>query len=433
MRTPRLAIVDDDIEFCGMVVDMARRKGIAATGMHSVQQARGWLQEHDPDLLLLDWGLPDGTGFDVLERLDAPRRQGRVIVVTGQQDGDMLSRMAAYPTESCWLKPLAPARLGSRLDELLGPACNDETACWGLLGQSAAMVKLRDEIAIAGPADVNVLISGETGTGKELVAQALHAASGRKGRFVAVNCGALPPELMASQLFGHERGSFTGADRRHAGFLEQAAHGTLFLDEIGDMPSAMQVYLLRALESRTFMRIGGTEELPMHARVLAATHRPLCSLREDLFYRFNEYPLHVPSLRERPEDILPLALHFIDAFKPEGAQGPPADPVWLSALAQQPWPGNVRELRSHVRYACLRGSAGLVGLPAALRGALPAASDGVFVPASATLREAEALLVQAALQRLQQNKSAAARSLGISTRTIHNHLAQRRQAMPRDD
>ena len=304
-----------------------------------------------------------------------------------------------------------------------------DDAGYGLVGATPAMRQLRHEIARAGPTAASVLIHGETGTGKELVARALHDASGRAGRFVAVNCGALPEQLLASQLFGHERGSFTGAERRHPGFLEQAAGGTLFLDEIGEMPKPLQVYLLRVLETRRYTRLGGTEELPVDARIVAATHRDPRAvgsvLREDLFYRLNEYPVRVPPLRERRADIPLLVRAFAAEINREHGTCRALDEEWAGSLRDLPWRGNVRELRAHVRYAYLRSGQGPIRVDPLEQA--PAAHEAyVAIPAHATLREAEDILIDAALARAGYSKVAAARALGITARTIQNRLAKRR-------
>lgn len=439
MPTPRLAIVDDDQDFCALVAGMARRRGISSVGLHTVRHAVPWLEEHDPELLFLDLGLPDGNGLDMLERLSArPGRSGRVVVVTALGDQATLGRARACRPADCLLKPLPPSRLEEWLDRIgngAAAAAAPVDPAWGLLGESVAMDRLRTEIARAGPSRMHVLVQGESGTGKELVASALHAASGRPGRFVAVNCGALPEELLASELFGHERGSFTGADRRHLGLVEQAAHGTLFLDEVGEMSPRLQVYLLRMIENARFTRVGGSEELPVTARIIAATHRsadPSAGfLRHDLYYRLAEYPIVVPPLRERLEDVPLLARRFAEEANREHGCDRELDPAWLGSLATHSWPGNVRQLRACVRRAFIASGGGPIRLEAGMESPLEtvaaAAGDGVLVPAGATLREAEDILIDATLKRCGHNKTVAARALGITARTILNHLSRRRE------
>lgn len=299
----------------------------------------------------------------------------------------------------------------------------------GIVGNSDSIVMLRKDIVRVAQTDLNVLVTGETGTGKDLVARAIHRVSGRRGRFVPVNCGAIPEELLASQLFGHERGSFTGADRRHAGFLEQAAGGTLFLDEIGEMPKRLQVYLLRAIESRSFMRVGGNEEIALDARVVAATHqhvqREQAVLREDLFYRLNEYPIQVPPLRERRGDARLLGLRVIDELNVKYGKRKLPTKSLLRYLAYHAWPGNVRELRSFIHYLYLRSDGDLLSAPDVEQTVPQADQDGLLIPAGWTMRQAEDAMIESALARTRFNKKAAARELGISVRTLHNRLSDK--------
>jgi len=314
-----------------------------------------------------------------------------------------------------------------------GPRGDDSSH--GLLGDSPAMARVRREIAKIAPMHIPLLLTGETGTGKELAARAIHRASGRRGPFVAVNCGAIAPDLLASQLFGHERGSFTGANARHIGVFEQAQHGTLFLDEIGEMPPQMQVYLLRVLESGSLTRVGGSAEISVAARVVAATNRdPRAAiadgkLREDLYYRLAGYEIALPPLRERGDDILLLANAFFDQINAEHGTCRRLDPRCLQALRRHTWPGNVRELRSAIARACLIAD----GDPVAVhpQGAAPAPTchdhDLVF-RIGMTYADMEAAMLKKTLAHFGGDKRATAAALGVSTRTIHNQLARLRQA-----
>lgn len=235
-----------------------------------------------------------------------------------------------------------------------------ETATAGLLiGDSNAMIEVRRQVAQVGPSDASVIVTGPSGSGKEMVARAIHAASGRaKGAHVSVNCGAIPRELIESELFGHEKGSFTGAHVQHRGRFEEADGGTLFLDEIGDMPHDMQVKLLRVLEDRRVTRVGGRGAMPVDVRVVSATHRCLDTaideqkFREDLFYRLAVFPIELPSLAERREDVPQLVHHFLKA---PGAKRARIlfNSKALDRLAQHDWPGNVRELKNLVERACI--------------------------------------------------------------------------------
>lgn len=438
MANPCFAIVDDDTEFASMTLDLARRRGFTAHAFHRVADAAPWLAHHDPDLTLLDMHLPDGTGFDVLDHIPV-QHQGQIVFVSGSSDIEHARRAVASSASAYLPKPLPPTRLMGLLDDVrlshqAREAVLREDAADGLLGESAVMRSLRQEIGRAAPHEVSVLLFGETGSGKELAARALHAQSGRSGRFVAVNCGALPGELLASELFGHERGSFTGAAARHLGFFEQAQGGTLFLDEIGDMPPALQVYLLRTLETGVVQRIGGQGEVPVDVRVVAATHRfagnDCADLRPDLYFRLARYPIEVPPLRARRQDIPLLANAFIDRLNRRTGQGKRLEERCLPALMAHAWPGNVRELASAVELAYLRSQDDDVrAVPSqpARRG--PAGDDdpaGVRFQVGMTLAQVESEMLRKTLAFHGGDKTATARSLGISVRTVHNHLARKR-------
>lgn len=438
MANPCFAIVDDDTEFASMTLDLARRRGFTAHAFHGVADAASWLAHHDPDLTLLDMNLPDGTGFDVLDRIPV-QHQGQIVFVSGSSDIDHARRAVASSASAYLAKPLPPVRLMGLLDDVrqshhAREAARREDGADGLLGETAAMHALRHEIARAAPHDVSVLLFGETGSGKELAARALHAQSGRGGRFVAVNCGALPAELLASELFGHERGSFTGAANRHLGFFEQAQGGTLFLDEIGDMPPALQVYLLRTLETGVVQRIGGQGEVPIDVRVVAATHRfsgnGCADLRPDLYFRLARYPIEVPPLRARRADIPLLVNAFIDRLNRRSGQAKRLEERCLPALMAHAWPGNVRELASAVELAYLRSQDdGVRPLPmASSRTGLAGDDDpaGVRFQVGMTFAQMESEMLRKTLAFHGGDKTATARSLGISVRTVHNHLARKR-------
>ncbi len=311
--------------------------------------------------------------------------------------------------------------------------------CHGLIGRSEAMRTLFTLLRRVAPTDSTVLVVGETGTGKELVARALHALSPRAaGPFVAVNCGALAPELVESELFGHEKGAFTGAVARRAGAFEAASGGTLFLDEVGELPPVLQPKLLRVLEARAVVRVGASFEVPVDVRVVAATHRDLEAevrlgrFREDLFYRLHVVPLSVPPLRERIEDLPLLAAHLLERLAGAGRRlqlGPAA----LARLAAHDWPGNVRELRNVLERAALLAadpviepehlSFARIGRPAP--GSAPApgpAGGGASGGAARRIDEVEREAILAALEATGWNKRAAARELGIAKSTLHEKL-----------
>jgi transcriptional regulator with GAF, ATPase, and Fis domain len=316
-----------------------------------------------------------------------------------------------------------------------------------LVGSSAGLEQLRALVTRVGPSDAVVLITGETGAGKERVARALHLASGRRGRFVAINCAAIPATLLESELFGHEKGAFTGAAARHLGRFEQAEGGTLLLDEIGDMPLELQAKLLRVLEAREVERLGGGRPVPIDVRVLAATHRDLRAaatvgrFRQDLYFRLAVFPLRVPPLRERPDDLVPLLRAF--AAELAGAEVPvTVTAEGEAALRAHPWPGNVRELRNFVERLLLLRGRGPVTVDAAATTVLafgdplppeaPAAADpAAAIPGLGAksyrdlVDDFERALLRAALERASGNVAAAARLL----RADRGNLYRRIQAL----
>jgi len=301
-----------------------------------------------------------------------------------------------------------------------------------LKGTSAAMRELIAQINRVAPTDATVLIVGESGTGKEAVARALHALSDwAEGPFIPVNCGAIPPTLIEAQLLGHEKGSFTGAERRHTGYFERAHGGTIFLDEITEMPMDMQVKLLRVLESRSFHRVGGTEEIEIRVRVLAATNRDVEAavaegvFRDDLLYRLAVFPLRVPPLRERDNDVLLLAQHFLDEINAREGAVKTFSRHCLHDLAHHSWPGNVRELKNAVSRAFILADQ-VVEFPAAGLASgrrKPVQRDGILeVSVGTPLADVQREMILATLAHYGGDKRQAARALGVSLKTLYNRL-----------
>jgi len=426
------------------------------------------LEKQSFDCLLVDLDMPGLNGIEVIGRAKEISPDIEAIVLTGKSS--LETAVAAlrhgtcdYLTKPCRLVELQAVlrrvaqkreltnkyrAVQRRLERLEGSP--------ELVGESPAIRQVRELVAKVAPAHCTVLILGETGTGKELVARALHRQSLRAEMpFVAVNCGALPETLIESELFGHRKGSFTGADEHRAGLFEVASGGTLFLDEIGELPKAVQAKLLRFLESGEIRRVGENESLHCDVRVLCATHRDLDQMvadgefREDLWFRINTFEIHVPPLRERVEDIPLLAQHLARRFRP-GLR--PEDelftPEALEAMQAHTWPGNVRELANCVEHAmilCPRLPIDLEHLPerlhAARRREEPPARLGGRDPslsspspraeagpsprrASHTLRDLEMQAIYDALDRHGGNKPKAAEELGISLKTLYNKLNQ---------
>jgi DNA-binding NtrC family response regulator len=305
-----------------------------------------------------------------------------------------------------------------------------------MVGRSSAIQAVRELVDKVAPTDATVLISGESGSGKELVAQAIHARSARgTGPFLGINCGALPPTLIESELFGFERGSFTGAARSHAGMVERASGGTLFLDEVTEMSADMQTRLLRFLETRCFFRVGGTQEIKTDVRVVAATNRSPVqavrdgSLREDLLYRLAVFPITLAPLRERGEDVVLLAEHFLGEINARSGTAKVFSGGAKQTLCAYRWPGNVRELKNAVERAYIMSEHELQLQPMNLHApggdgeVAHADAEGISVPIGSSLAEAEQWLIEATLAHWAGNKNRAAKTLGCSLKTLYNKLA----------
>jgi DNA-binding NtrC family response regulator len=303
-----------------------------------------------------------------------------------------------------------------------------------MVGTSSVMQQVYDLIARVAPTSSSVLITGETGTGKELVAETLHRLSRRaKKPFLPVNCAAVAPTLIESELFGHERGSFTGAERQHKGIFERADGGTLLLDEITEMPVELQVRLLRVLETKTFSRIGGAESIAVDVRLVAATNRDPGTavqegkLRQDLLYRLNVFPIEVPPLRDRKEDIELLAGHFVKKLNKEANAAKRLTPAAIERLRLHGWPGNVRELRNVVERAFIIAAATIDADSIPLDGApapAPAASSAALrLDVGTSIADAERQLILATLDRFAGDKKRTAAVLGISLKTLYTRLA----------
>jgi DNA-binding NtrC family response regulator len=305
-----------------------------------------------------------------------------------------------------------------------------------MVGRSHAIQAIRELVDKVAPTDATVLISGESGSGKELVAQAIHGRSARSsGPFLGINCGALPPTLIESELFGFERGSFTGAARNHTGMVERASGGTLFLDEVTEMSADMQTRLLRFLETRRFFRVGGTQEIRTDVRVVAATNRSPVqavrdgSLREDLLYRLAVFPISLAPLRERGDDVVLLAEHFLGELNARNATSKQFSAAAHRTLRQYSWPGNVRELKNTIERAYIMCELELELQPMNIQHAASErlvthdADGGIRVPIGSSLAQAERWLIEATLAHWAGNKNRAARTLGCSLKTLYNKLA----------
>ena len=367
----RVLIVEDDVAIRKGLESAVRDLGSQPKSVGTAGEANRAVEEFDPEVLIVDVHLPDGDGIEVLRaaREAKPDRDG--IVLTGQASLDSAVEALRAGASDYLMKPLRPAqlevvfqRLAARRTlesevETLRAELQETGKLGELIGKSAAMVKVFDTVRRVARSNAPVLITGQSGTGKEVVARTIHRLSRRASApFVAFNCGAISPTLIESELFGHERGAFTGADKRRIGYFEEANGGTLLLDEITEMGAELQVKLLRVLEAKTVRRVGGTQDLRVDVRLVSATNRDpedairQGKLREDLYYRLNVFPIALPLLSERRDDIPLLAEHFRRHIEEQEKAGVTSwDSAALRALEAYGWPGNVRELRNVVHRA----------------------------------------------------------------------------------
>jgi DNA-binding NtrC family response regulator len=435
----RILLIDDEPRFCQATTELLRRYGHEVTAVADVERARRALTEQPPDLVLLDLMLPDGNGLELLEELgdDHP---AKVVIITGHPAVKAHIQSLTGPSVSYLTKPIDTQdieRLGRDLGGSAADGSPDGDAHFGLMiGESDGMQRVYTAIERFARTDATVLVQGESGTGKELVAAALHRLSGRSGQFVPVNCGALTSELAASELFGHEKGSFTGATRRHSGVFERAEGGTLFLDEITEMRPDLQAFLLRALETGRIVRVGGEAETPVDVRLIAATNKNPAeaveqgSLREDLYYRLNEFVVSLPPLRERGADIPLLVDHLVDALNEQyGTHKRPSEQL-LRRCRTYSWPGNVRELKHivHRNFLLTDAADGEIDVQEHLDNALAADSAKDGLRAGRAIRDVERELILKTLEHFSSDKNAAADALGISLKTLYNRLHEYEQS-----
>lgn len=437
---PHLLVVDDDDAIRETLAELGRDSGFSVAVAASVKDAFIQLERQAPDLVLTDVRLPGGNGMDIFKSVAAASAE--VVVMTGHGTVDYAVQALRLGATDFLVKPICMERLNAILTRVVANAGGDlpgmpfeEAGRFGkLYGASDCMTALYRQIGRVAPTNVTTLLIGESGTGKELAAHAIHELSSRRQRpFIAVNCGAISPNLIESEMFGHERGSFTGADRQHKGYFERADGGTLFLDEVTEMPLDLQVKLLRVLETGQFMRVGTNREIACDIRIIAATNRNPeqavqdGKLREDLYYRLSVFPIELPALRERGDDILFLAQRFLQAQNQETGKNKVFAPEAAQALAQYDWPGNVRELKNFVRRAFIMAEGEVLNADMLAPHVSPsgdAAAGQVSVPVGETLAEADRRLILATLARCNGVKKQTAAMLGISPKTLYNRLEE---------
>jgi nitrogen regulation protein NR(I) len=461
-RTGTILLVEDDSGAAESLQRVLEDEGHTVLGARTGEKGLAVADKERCDLVLTDLKLPGLSGLDLVKQLHARRPHLPIILMTAHGTTEVAIEATRHGAFDYLLKPFEmPALLAATQKALAASRLTSQPVEIGnvvagrdaLIGNSRTMQEIYKEIGRVAATSVTVLLRGETGTGKELVARALYQHSDRAQKpFIAVNCAAIPETLLESELFGHEKGAFTGAETRRIGRFEQADGGTLFLDEIGDLGMNVQVKLLRVLQEKCIQRLSGRDTLPIDVRVIAATHRDLDSamrekqFREDLFFRLNVVAITIPPLRQRPEDIPDLVRYFLVRYGAElGIKEPSIHPDALQFLADQSWPGNVRELENAVRKALLLARGYPIGLDEAhhacsgspvpgvtgqsLAGCiaelLASASRGELENAHAALIDAaERELFTQAIQLAQGNQAKAARWLGISRLTMREKLTR---------
>ena len=439
---PKALLVDDDEGFVLGLAEAVKREGFEVRTAGTLQDARQALREQEPDALLIDLQLPDGSGLELLQAPEGRLPPG-VIFISGNASVELAVEALRLGAMDFLTKPVDFARVKmalanlSRTRELTRQvgALRGELRRLGhfgsIVGGSRPMQTVYDLVAKVAPTEAAVFVLGETGTGKELVAQTLHDMSRRaKQAFVPINCGAVSPTLIESELFGHEKGSFTGADRSHRGHFERAHQGTLFLDEITEMPVELQVKLLRVLETGRVLRVGANEPVQVDVRVIAASNRPPQQvvaegkLREDLYYRLNVFPITLPLLREREDDVALLAEHFLEELNKAAKDTPPKafTKAALDRLRAHGWPGNVRELKNVVQraYILAPNDLGVDSLPLGVVEERLGTSLSIRV--GTPIDEAERRMILATLEHCAGDKKKAAELLKISLKTLYNRL-----------
>jgi len=441
---PHALVVDDDTNALAGLAELVAREGFTVAMAATLQEARAQMVMRRPDVVLLDIQLPDGNGMDLFQDVES-RATTEVVLITGHASIESSIEALRLGAADYLIKPVSAKQLNAILSRVARPAdlkaeigaLRGELRSLGrfgrLLGASPPMQKVYDQIERVAPTAATVFITGESGTGKEVVAQTLHELSRRRKQpFLAVNCGAISPQLIESEMFGHEKGSFTGALREHKGYFERANSGTVFLDEVTEMPLELQVKMLRVLESGTFMRVGSDREIEVDVRVIAATNRvpeeavAEGKLREDLLYRLQVFPLRLPPLRERGDDIALLANHFLEDINREESAAKTFTPATLERLSGYDWAGNVRELKNVVHRAFIMADdvIDVSCLPMEL-GQVKQATGPVFqVRVGSKVADVEKRLIMATLEQCSGTKEKAAEMLGISLKTLYNRLRE---------
>ena len=445
-----ILIVDEDRAATDRLAGVAAASGFTCATARSLREAHGQIALQKPDIAFVDVRLPDGSGLQLLQE-GGQLAGAEVVLLADRPTFDSSIEALRLHAADYLSKPVSELQLQAVLARLSPPAAfnseigdlADDVETRGhfgqLWGRSAPMRRVYDRMSRVSRTAAAVLVTGESGTGKEVVAKTIHDLSRRRGEhFMAVNCGAISPQLIESELFGHEKGSFTGADRQHIGFFERAHGGTLFLDEVTEMPADLQVRLLRVLESGTLLRVGSTQTREVDVRIIAATNKDPQkavddgTLRADLFYRLNVFPIEMPPLRDRLDDIGLIADHFLREISSVEGRQKSFTPEALAQLGGYRWPGNVRELRNIVYRAYLMAPGSLIGDPCLPQPEEEAHVDApaISLPLGMSLKDVKRRVTLATFEHLGKREMTAA-TLGISDKSLYmvlkDHLAFQRE------
>ncbi len=450
----RVLVVEDEAAARLGLTELVRTWGFTTEAAADGEEALQKVTSFRPTIIISDLVMPRMGGLELLRALKDEGTTLTIVILTAQGTVETAVEAIKEGAYDYLTKPIEPQRLKILLDKIverqdtlrevkvLRRQLRDQGSFGSMIGSSAQMRKVYQVVEQAAPTQASVLIWGESGTGKELVAQTIHQLSPRAhGPFVPINCAAIPETLLESEIFGHEKGAFTGASDRREGCFELADHGTLFLDEIAEMTPPTQVKLLRVLQERKFRRLGGRQEQSVDVRVIAATNvNPAEAvksgkLREDLYYRLNVFAIELPPLRQRKDDLPLLVQSFLTEFNARNKKTVSAlDPAAMRIMEQYGWPGNVREVRNVIERAVILSSGEFIEpkhLPPMLIGS---SSDGakptVSLEPGTTVEEAERRLILMTLQHTRDNKTRAAEILGISLKTLHNKLNKLRGRVP---
>ena len=442
MHVLNILLVDDDQEFTEVACHIIEFLGYDVDVAGNLQEAYQILEHNTFDHIFLDFMLPDGSGLHLIDHVNKLENTPYVTLITGHPlVKGMLSSLCG-PKVGYIAKPLQREDLeqalnhknkGTAKTKSKTPVSNKHFDC--LIGESPVMQELYTMIERVAATQANVMLMGESGVGKEVVAQAIHHATNQanntENKLIATNCGALSKELITSELFGHEKGAFTGAVAKKEGVFQRAGNGSLFLDEVTEMPIDMQPNLLRVLESKKVTPVGGTKEIDVSCRVISASNRSVAEiaekkcLREDIYFRLAVFPISIPALRERKEDIALLANSFVSELNEEYNRTYQWSTLQLQRLMDYDWPGNVRELRHTIHRAFIMSdpASGSIELPKDFRSPFSSVSENKHsLAAGQTIEDVERELITVTLKDVNGNKSLAAQMLGISTKTLYNRL-----------